>query len=361
MKVYTITCQRAKNYGAVLQTYALAKYLDSCGHNVEVIDYVPNYLNQSLTSKNWAFNFIRSVIQFPDRFKGEKVFGKFLSEFIPLTSRTYYSYTELQKELPPADAYVAGSDQIWNMNYPNGNDDSYFLKFAPLGSRKISYAASLAMDKLSEQQESRLLELTKDFTALSIRENSGTRLINDLGNKKAVTVIDPVFLLDAEDWRAIMDSAPLNEKYILVYAFFRQKEVFEYAMRLAQKKDCKVYFVNTAYLDVIMKKDKYYWCASPNRFIELIHNAESVVTNSFHGLSFSLIFHKDVHVFYPNREGNSRIRDLLEMTDLSSRVVVDKNKVISETIDYTSVDEALNRQIEFSKNFLDRAFKITTV
>ena len=110
-----------------------------------------------------------------------------------------------------------------------------------------------------------------------------------------------------------------------------------------------------------MKKDKYYWCASPNRFIELIHNAESVVTNSFHGLSFSLIFHKDVHVFYPNREGNSRIRDLLEMTDLSSRVVVDKNKVISDTIDYTSVDEALNQQIEFSKNFLDRAFKNTTV
>lgn len=357
MKVYTITCQHAKNYGAVLQTYALAKYLDSCGHNVEVIDYVPNYLNQSLTSKKWAFNFIRSVIQFPDRFKGEKVFGKFLSEFIPLTSRTYYSYTELQEELPPADAYVVGSDQIWNMNCPNGNDDSYFLKFAPSGSCKISYAASLAMDKLSLQQESRLIELTKDFTALSIRENSGTELINSLGNQKAVTVVDPVFLLDAKEWMSIMDSTSQNEKYILVYAFYRQKEVFEYAMRMAREKKCKVYFINTPYLDFIMKKDKYFWCATPNRFIKLIHDAESVVTNSFHGLSFSLIFHKDVHVFYPNRKGNSRIKDLLELTNLSDRVVRDNKTVIREDIDYISVDKALNRQIDFSKSFLRKSLE----
>ena len=349
--IYTITCQRARNYGAVLQPYALAEFLKKNNNVVKVIDYKPKYLNQSLTSKNFVFNLVRSIIQFPDRYKGNRVFGTFLDRYVPLTTESYSSCSDMEQRLPPAKIYIAGSDQIWNMNCPNGYDDSYFLKFADGHGRKVAYAASFAMEELSDLQKERVESLTKDFYAVSIRENSGTELFKKATNRKAITVADPVFLLSASEWSKLASEKYSKDKYVLVYAFYRQKEVFQYAKRLAEKEKCKVYFVNTAYLDCIMPCNKYLWCVSPNDFIALIKNAESVVTNSFHGLSFSLIFHKDVHVFYPPRKGNSRLEDILKLTGLINRVVRD-NKIIKENIDYRQVDRNLQLFMENSKKFL---------
>src|SRR5690554_3017239 len=120
-KVLTITCHRTQNYGAILQTYALAKYLSSQGFEVEVIDYCPSSKSKKNILKRIGSYFIRK----PDYFKGKKTFGSFLNKYIKLTDKKYYSYEQL-KECPPiADAYIVGSDQVWNCNMQNGNDDSY--------------------------------------------------------------------------------------------------------------------------------------------------------------------------------------------------------------------------------------------
>lgn len=353
--IYTITCQRARNYGAVLQTWALARFLENMNQTVKVIDYIPEYLNQSVTSSSRIFNLIRSVIQFPDRHKGTRVFNRFLEQYIPLTPASYSSCAQMEQNLPPAEIYVAGSDQIWNMNCPNGNDDSYFLKFADHRGKKIAYAASFAMQALTPEQQTRVSDLTADFSAVSIREESGTALFKQATGKNACTVCDPVFLLTADEWKERMDIHPSDgEDYILVYAFYRQREVFDYARKLARKNNCKVYFINTAYLDFIMPCDKYFWCASPNTFLELLSHAKSVVTNSFHGVSFSLIFHKDVHVFYPPRKGNSRLKDILALAGMEDRAVQDGN-LIETTIDYSQVDSRLDPYIQQSKEYLIHA------
>ena len=349
--IYTITCQRAKNYGAVLQTYALAKFIDSLGYPVQVIDYKPNYLNVSQTNSGFLFNLARTIIQFPDRCRGEYVFKKFLNDYVPLTKRTFSTCEDIKENLPYGSLYIAGSDQIWNMNCANGNDDSYFLSFAPEKAKKASYAASLAMEQLSNEQKKRLVDMTTDFNAVSIREKSGKELFENATNRFADLVLDPVFLLDKESWKSIINEHEEKDKYLLVYAFYRHKEVFEYARKLANKMKCRVYFVNTAYLDCLMKYDKYFWCVSPNEFLTLFNNAESVVTNSFHGIAFSLIFHKDLHVFLPKRTGNSRINDFLQVLGLDSRIVK-SDELIDSKIDYKKIDSLLNEKIDHSKSFL---------
>lgn len=354
MKIDIITCQYAYNYGAVLQAYGLSQYLKNCGNEVNIINYQPEYARK-VKSKKIINKIIRPMIRKIDYIKGKKVFGKFLDENVILT-RKYSNIKELKDNVPEADAYICGSDQIWNCDLPNGNDDSFFLTFVPENKIKMSYAASIAMNQLNDEQKGRFKDLLKSFDYISVREKTAKNILDAIDVRDVKKVLDPVFLLEKQQWIDMANKVSKeNEKYILLYCFNRQENVYEYAKKMANKKGYKIYSINTYIEDYLKKVDKYFYNVSPEKFLNLILNAEEVVTNSFHGLAFSTIFNKNVHVFQKNGGANSRMLDFLKEIGLDNRMT--NGELISSNIDYQIVNEKISLLKEESYSYLNNIKK----
>ena len=353
----TVTCNRPTNYGAVLQTYGLNTALMNMGINARVLDYDPYYYYSSTLPI--PLRLIRNAIRLPDHIQGKRVFGQFLKDFVPMSNRTYHNVAEIQADTPRADVYIAGSDQIWNCNNrANGRDDTFFLTFADGHAKKISYAASLAMPDIPEDQKERYHRLISSFDAVSVREPTSIRLLNNIGIPNVISVLDPVFLLQPSDWDIIAAKSAFvpHDKYVLVYGYNRQKNVYRYARALANKLEAKVYTIGTAIEDYTLNQDRYFWNASPTTFVKLIKNAEAVVTNSFHGMVFSIEYNKPFHFFTVKQTTNSRMLDLLNLLNLSDRHVID-NTILNNWIDYSNANESLAKLRSYSLDFLSKAVK----
>lgn len=356
MKVGIITCHRAFNYGAVLQAYALQKYLRNHGYEVEVIDYTPQYIRKSY-NKSILKKIIRPILRYHDFKKSNQVFGNFLNQEVKLTEKRYYTYEELKENPPDCDAYIAGSDQIWNCNIENGKDDAFFLKFVPKDKRKISYAASISMDEIPQNQKYRFKENLKDFNYISVREQTAVKLLKEIGIENVEKVLDPVYLLDIAEWNKVAKNSTHeleNEKYILAYGFKQQKDLYQYARRLANTRNCKLYSINTNFEDKFLDVDKYFYNATPYDFVNLVKNAQEVVTNSFHGLSFSIIYNKPVHQFKKSGTENSRMIDLLSELNMSERLVTN-DEFLDNRVSYTKTNEIIKNYCEKSANFLSKS------
>lgn len=344
MKVDIITCSYAYNYGAVLQTYALSQYLTEQNCEVKVINYQPNYAR---ATNNKNTNFFKKIIRKPDYIKGKKVFTQFLKNNVRLTEIEYKNNVQLKDNPPIADVYIAGSDQIWNCDLPNGYDNAFFLDFVPQNKKKISYAASIAMDKISNEQKKRFKEMLRDFDKISVRENTAVEILKDANIHNVYKVLDPVFLISLNQWKELSKKEQKEkDRYILIYGFNRQKNVFEYAKQKAKEMKCKIFSVNTHIEDFFINRtNKYFWNVTPEKFINLIENAEMIITNSFHGLAFSILFKKNVKIFLKKGGANSRMLDLLKELSMED-LIYDNNYQIN----YESVE---NKLIELRRNSYD--------
>ena len=231
MRVNTITCHDVYNVGAALQAYALCRYLRERGHDAHIIDYKPDYLSGHY--RLWggvsprfdrpglrlAFN----LAKFPGRAaarmgRRKRNFDSFRRTYLPLTAR-YDSFAALCAEPPPADVYLAGSDQIWNTLFPNGRDPAFYLQFAPAGVTRASYAASFAMDAVDPAWAERQRAWIGALDYVSVREPSGLALLEQLGITGGEAVMDPVFLLPATAWRELAVPVRRSKPYLLVYDF----------------------------------------------------------------------------------------------------------------------------------------------
>lgn len=342
MKVLTITCHRPYNYGAILQAYALQHYLESHGIDTAIIDYLPDYQRKRVNG-NLFVRMIWYLYRMPDFFVGKYVFGRFIKDNIRLT-RQYRTLEELKSCPPEADGIIAGSDQIWNYNIHN--DDTYYISFAPEKCFKASYAASIAQDVIPEQLKQVYKRRLQGFKMITVREKTAECLLKNIGCENVTTVLDPVFLLSAREWTDnIVDLSFTKKGYILMYAFNCTKEIADYARNLAKKSQKKLYIINTMVNDYRFRCDNHFWNCTPNRFVSLFKNADAIVTNSFHGLSFSIIYKKAVYVFSKHTGGNSRLFDL--MKDLNLPNCKDGAK-----INYDEVYNILNEKIKYSKSVI---------
>lgn len=347
MIVLTITCHRPYNYGAVLQAYALQQYLKSIRVETSVIDYYPDYQKKK-SNANLIIRIVWNLYRMPDFIIGKRVFGKFLKDNIKLTKQ-YKTLDDLKSCPPMADGIIAGSDQIWNYNIHK--DDTYYLTFAPKNCFKASYAASIAQDKIPNELTSLYQRRLQGFKKIAVREKTAERLLTDLGCENVTTVLDPVFLLSAEEWMSnIADPTFHNDGYVLMYAFNCTKEIADYARNYARKNHKKLYIINTMINDYRFHCDHHFWNCSPNRFVSLFKHADTVVTNSFHGLSFSIIFKKQVHVFSKHTGGNSRLFDMMQELNLPNC----KNGI---KIDYEEVYKVLDEKIKYSKSVITEILK----
>mgnify|MGYP000459293333 CR=1 FL=1 len=303
MKIKTITCHDVYNSGASLQAYALMKYLQNNGHEVEIIDYKPDYLSNHYKfsavsnpryEKNLILKIIYLILKFPERLfslKNKKKYDEFRDKHLKITNKRYGSNEELKSNPPEADVYLCGSDQIWNSKLKNGKDPAFYLDFVSSDKIRGAYAASFAIESI----ESDIKEVIKDRVSkldyIGVREISALDILKDLDIEKGVQVLDPVFLLNRDKWEELTYNVDNNEKYILVYDFDGNELIREVATKIAKENGLKIYTVfKSDYSDKVIKQ------VGPIDFISYIKGAEFVISNSFHGTAFSIIFEKQFAV-----------------------------------------------------------------
>ena len=293
----------SRNYGGVLQAYALCKVLNDYGAHCEQIPYA--YIGSSKetdrigiakffddTSKRVAYRILQKT--FHQRLS---VFKQFREEMIPHNSNTFTDDT-LPKAADAYDVFVTGSDQVWNPRYYH---PGYFLSFVPPTKKKVSYAASISAMSLSEDEKRIFQDSLADFSAISVREKSDTELIGNLVRPHVEWVLDPTLLLSGEEWNQIVPKKKVSEKYVFTYFLGEGKQERTIAKQYAQMHKLKL--VSIPYV-----QGEFRWCdfgfgdikmtaANPAEFISLIRDAECVFTDSFHAVAFSCIYQKTVFAF----------------------------------------------------------------
>lgn len=369
MKIKTLTTYNVYNYGASLQAYALQQYLINQGHDVEIINYQPEYLRrkydyrwvnpESKMSKYALTRFIYRIMKFLQRqttLKRKAAFDNFTNNMLRQTKIKYLDYSELKKNPPEADLYIVGSDQIWNVFYETGRDDAFFLDFVRKG-KKVSYAASFSYINIDGENKKRIKRLLDDFTAVSVREYQGVDILKEIG-VESEWVLDPVFLLSIEDWKAIMCPFNKKEKYLLVYDFEKNKKLKDFALRYAKEHKLEIYSINDTY--PLFYADKNFNNAGPIDFLTMIYNCDAFISNSFHGTAFSIMFNKPVFVFNRHRHKvNSRMESLMTLFGLSDCIEPssDNIKVYCKYFDYNRINSIIEKERKKSYSFITNLCK----
>ena len=359
MRIKIITCHDVYNVGASLQAYALMTYLQSLGNDVKIIDYKPAYLKhyKLIGVSNPVYDkpilrLIYNILKLPGRIKAryskrKKEFDLFTEQYLSLTSQ-YKSNEELKNDLPEADVYIAGSDQIWNTLFHNGKDPAFYLEFVPNYKVRASYAASFATDSIDEELKPQIRNWLLKFDYISVRESTGIKIINELGIKKGIQVLDPVFLLTKSQWENIEKQGDTLEKFILVYDFDNDPQIKEHTLEIANKYSWKIYSV----LDNDWC-DRNFYQEGPKTFLWLIHHAQYIITNSFHAVAFSLIYQKDFLVFKRKENINTRILDLMTELYLDAQIIDNINFTFPlPKIEYSKVNLMLSKKISLSKEYI---------
>lgn len=346
-RVYTLTCTWAESYGAVLQAFALARAINDLGWDTRIVNYQPAYDRMS-----WRRRLLAPIYR-PRQMK-------FLRESGLLTEDVYRDRLELEASVLAAEALVVGSDQVWNCTkYHNGRDDAMFLRFGPSNARRVAYAASLAMPAVPPDQVDRYRRLLSEFDAISVREATGARALREIGVENAGVVVDPVFLVDRDEWTTLANRSERgfsHRKYVLVICLEERDAVYEYAKEKATRLGVELYSLTTGPRG--FKKpprvDQNFRDISVQDYLAIVLKAEAVVTDSFHATSFSLIFNRDVDVLLRDDSGNSRMVDLLNDLAIGDRTPT-SGTVIDDSIDFESVNRLIEAKVVAARRFLGSA------
>lgn len=358
MKVGILTFHCAHNYGAMLQAYGLQMFLQRSGFDVSIIDYRPDYLIRDYRIYSASYWLSRSLkgclrkirheaILHRIRIKRHKQFNAFMASHFKLIPYSDSSIASL-------DAIVLGSDQIWNPRITGGHfDDVFFGK--DVKCKIVSYAASMGNSILTEYQKTYYRKHLALLSAIGVRESSLCDLLADLTDKKITITLDPTLLAGVSVFKQMIGVPRKVSKYILVYEIESHIGTLEIAYDLARQLHCEVVELE-AYLSFSRRRQKDQ-IASPLDFVNYIKNAECVVTTSFHGTAFSVMFEK---AFYTVRQGNKadlRAGDFLDKIELSHRFIAMNERPQFSCIDYGKARNKLQTEVQRSAEFLLKALK----
>lgn len=374
-RIAIITIYTIPNYGSILQAYALQKYLEKTNEygKIEIINYDYRGFTHRLKRirvtgfiafiKNEISNLIRKDPEV--RKRKLKRFENFRRLYIKESCHYPNKWSlRLSRALKDYDVYITGSDQVWNSKEVQGNT-VFLLDFVPQGKKKLSFSSSFGIDYIDEKYKSRFRRLLQNYNAISVREKEGLILLKELGvNNHCYLTCDPSLLLDSEDYNQIasQSSLQIEEPYILVYglsyAFNPMPAILEVIKAAVDKYRCKVIFLSQGRIPYT-GDSQYVLDAGPNEFIKYVANAKYIVTSSFHGTAFSLIYRKPFTPIAP-KHGDTRIIDLLETLGISDIIQEpgDTNVVLTEEEIYTAAFEVnLEDYINASRKYLSENLK----
>lgn len=344
MKIGILTFHWGANHGAILQTYALSRYLQQQGAEVEVIDYYPK--NLELTIYN-ALRALRpgAVLHKCKEWHKEKCLKGFRTR-LPL-SRRYYTNAELQKDDLPYDILITGSDQIWNpsfLRYGEGKvTPVYFLNFGGENVKKLSVSASFGCRSYPEECKALAAPLLREFDGISVRENTGLDILASMGIENACVTADPTALLPGDAYRELCSA---ESDVHGVSTFILRKQAAQ-TKRLLDK-ICRA-FTTAKPMDIDLR--------SIPDWLAAIRDSRLVVTNSFHCVMMCLKLHTPFAVLMETGTMagmNDRFVTLLAAMGLSNRIVYCEEDIpnIAQEIDFSAVDAAMDRYANTLKDYL---------
>ena len=374
------------NLGSQLQAFALYSILVSLGHEVSIINYVPKktekktLINQIKTNPRLLISNSLSIID--NKLKNlliknstNEKFNTFREKKFNFT-RNCESLSDFHMLNDEYDFFISGSDQIWS---PLVYDSKYFLDFVLDDNKKIAYAPSIGSntienDTLKKAYKNHL----KTFASLSVREEKGCEIIENLIGKKPFVALDPTLLLNKKEWNnytknIIRQDKP--QKYILCYFLGKNSKHWKIVKHFSTKYNIPVKIIPQYFVDYY-KSFENIDGVGPEEFLDLIRNAKYICTDSFHGLLFSIIYHKPFFAFKRFKDNdsncqNSRVYNILTKLNLNHRLIDSFkaiDKIIGSDIDYITVEKKLSILRDQSLSFLTNSLvkskkfrKITSV
>lgn len=345
MKYGIITYQGIPNFGAVLQGYALCTALKKNGIDCEIIDYeCENIVKRELTyhpQKNIVKDIICRIFIWPHMKKRIIACQEFEKLF---HSKIHYTKNNIKQANLEYDGFISGSDMIWNLSV-NGNDFSYFLDFVEDDKYRFSYGSSIG-DQWKEKDYFRIQEYLSKYAHISVREEDTRRMIEKNFDMKCECVPDPTLLLSADEWKKKVNSV-VEKNYVLVY--FPYQNILNAAKKYAKRNKKKLVVLD---IGIPIKNRDYKIIYSPEEFLSYIYYADAVFTDSYHGLLYSLYFHKPV---WTNNHGN-RILTILNKLNILN-CFIDNDTKLENLIDYNEVDKRLQAIRAQGVEYLKQACK----
>ena len=327
-RIEILTFHDVDNYGAVLQSYALQHFIyKNISSKVEILDYrkktnAANYCNSIFkgATHNPFKNVILNFLHFLQRKELKAIHEKFESfriNYLKLSPKTYETEEELLG-CEPKDYFITGSDQVFN---PRLSDyRAYYLDFVKGKGKKVAYAPSFGISSFNDDITNQIKPLLTDFEAISCREESGAKYLTQILGKKVPVVLDPVFLLSKEEWAEVA-IAPKEKKYLLVYCLSKgqSSKIGNLAKHIAKEENLEVITIgNTGVFSLKGRK-----AVGPREFVGYLNKADFVLTDSFHGTSFSLLFGKRHLSYIANKDKGTRIEVIMKAFGKGQEIIYD--------------------------------------
>lgn len=372
------------NYGGMLQACATVALLEELGIDYELIRYqkkltvrekiksIPRLLNgvllndkyEALVKKIGEKKHPSFAVKNAERLQAFKAFNQ--AHFSKL-SPMFVGYTELCRGARRYSGVLTGSDQLWS---PAGLPTNYYnLQFVPQDIRKVSWSSSFGVSEIPWYQKKRTKDYLQRIEYISMRENRGAQIVEELTGRKVPVLMDPVFSLGKEEWNKLIPEKPVEwEDYIFCYFLGDNPEHRAAARKLAEETGRKI--VTLRHMDQYVSSDEDFGDAAPydvppDRFLDILRNASAICTDSFHGMAFSIIFEKQFVIF--NRYSadaryskNSRIDSLCANLGLEDRRwsgTADIRQKMEGSISYDAIRERLLAERNRSKQYLETALK----
>jgi len=368
LKIAILTFHASHNYGSVLQAYALSEQLKLLGHEVEIINLRSENQKRVFKRVPDSPTLLHKVFYLLNKKRINRRYDKyeyFINNVLPVTKKEYQTCEQLKEVENVYDAYVCGSDQIWN---PVCQDFStaYYLEFLQntCKAKRIAYAPSFGRHEFDEETTKQINAWAKNFDSISVRELKGKAVLNEIDPERISVVCDPVVLLDKKYWEELAAEPNIKEPYMLVYFLENNHGRKDFVDTLSQQLGLKV-VVLTEYLRDMAKPYIKKYDASPEEFVGLFKNASFVYTNSFHGTAFATIFNKPfITVIAPDQENavnnnDSRKIDYLTKIGLEGRLVQNDLPCKDELmkVDYEEANEKMQEFRNDSYRYLKNALE----
>jgi len=368
----TITLHHNANYGANLQAYALVKSISTLtDEEVRLVEYRNERIRNlyrfapfDVTDKGVRLGkpackrFVKMLLNRKGTVVRDRKFLKFRKAYIPMTP-TVTNGEEI-KALNCSHLFV-GSDQIWNDWITADQKNCVFFGNVKSANTVVaSYAASLGNQSFAESEDKAVSAHINKFDFLSVREKQLANLVADRYKGDVEVVCDPVFLLEKREWESVCLPPEEKEPYIFVYFLERNPKLYRLAEKVSQQLGVKL----RVYSDgkkLSWQAGEYAQTADPVEFISAIRNAQFVITNSFHGTVFSLLFHKKF-LTVPDTKRGIRMVELLKKCALEDRLCYDAGEcelcLLEQEIDYSAVDELIASQREYARDYIRRVLQV---
>lgn len=349
------------NYGSALQSWALCKSIDKLGENnwkSKLIDYCPERLRNVNTLNPIEIMWDTDEesrkmceLSLPAIRENYYKFDRFYTEEFMRTKKEYNkeNFNQIVKD-EELSGFVNGSDTIFCID-EFGFDDGYYANYECMkDGYTVSYAASFGDSKFSDDDLETLNSRLKNFKYIALRENLLLEHVKQNANVPVKKVLDPTLLLKPEEYSPIIAKPQSDKKYILLYSRRYNKKMEDYAKAIAEKNNCEIIEISLRATNA--EHHRMFYEAGVEEFLSLIKNAEFVVTNSYHGMIFSILFKKEFAVFARDQHGN-KIKELLELLKIDNRLFYNEGSLSLPTINYDNVHSIIEKEREKSIKFLN--------